>query len=99
VRNIQAWTDAVEQKCREKAHERIGADFTLELRIIGLNATLGAQDWNAKIGSEVGVLGIITAPSEIVAKEVSKMLKPLPAASPTDRRRRDADIRLSLFTQ
>lgn len=76
VRNIQAWTDSIEQKCHEKARERIGADFTLELRIIGLNATLGAQDWNAKIGSEVGVLGIITAPSEIVAKEVSKMLNP-----------------------
>ena len=76
VQNIQNWTYAVEEKCRKKAEEQVGEDFTLELRIIGLNATLGAQDLNAQIGSEVGVLGIITAPSELVAKEVAKMLNP-----------------------
>ena len=76
VQNIETWTEAVEENCRRKAQERIEGDFTLELRIIGLNATLGSQDVNAQIGSEVGVLGIVTAPSEIVAKEVSKMLNP-----------------------
>jgi len=76
VENIETWTEAVEQNCRQKAQERIEGDFTLELRIIGLNATLGAQDLNSQIGSEVGVLGIITAPSELVAKEVAKMLNP-----------------------
>ena len=76
VQNIQAWTKAVEQKCRDKAQERIAEDFTLELRIIGLNATLGAQDLNASLGTEVGVLGIITASNEVVAKEVAKMLNP-----------------------
>ena len=76
VQNIETWTEAVEENCRQKAQERIDGDFTLELRIIGLNATLGAQDMNAQIGSEVGVLGIVTAPSEMVAKEVAKMLNP-----------------------
>ena len=76
VHNIEIWTEAVEENCRQKAQERIEGDFTLELRIIGLNATLGAQDMNAQIGSEVGVLGIVTAPSEMVAKEVAKMLNP-----------------------
>ena len=76
VQNIETWTKAVEENCRQKAQERIEGDFTLELRIIGLNATLGAQDVNAQIGSEVGVLGIVTAPSEMVAKEVAKMLNP-----------------------
>jgi hypothetical protein len=76
VQNIETWTKAVEQNCRQKAQERIEGDFTLELRIIGLNATLGAQDVNAQIGSEVGVLSIVTAPSEMVAKEVAKMLNP-----------------------
>ena len=76
VQNIETWTKAVEQNCRQRTQERIEGDFTLELRIIGLNATLGAQDVNAQIGSEVGVLGIITAPSEMVAKEVAKMLNP-----------------------
>lgn len=76
VQNIETWTKAVEEDCRQKAQERIEGDFTLELRIIGLNATLGAQDVNAQIGSEVGVLGIVTAPSETVAKEVAKMLNP-----------------------
>jgi hypothetical protein len=76
VQNIETWTEAVEENCRRKAQERIEGDFTLELRIIGLNATLGSQDVNAQIGSEVGVLGIVTAPSEMVAKEVAKMLNP-----------------------
>ncbi|MGB0771781.1 MAG: acyclic terpene utilization AtuA family protein [Paracoccaceae bacterium] len=76
VENIEIWTEAVEQNCRQKVQERIAGDFTLELRIIGLNATLGAQDVNAQIGTEVGVLGIVTAPSEMVAKEVAKMLNP-----------------------
>lgn len=76
VQNIETWTEAVEENCRQKVQERIEGDFTLELRIIGLNATLGAQDMNAQIGSEVGVLGIVTAPSEMVAKEVAKMLNP-----------------------
>ena len=76
VQNIETWTKAVEENCRQKAQERIEGDFTLELRIIGLNATLGAQDVNAQIGSEVGVLGIVTAPSEMIAKEVAKMLNP-----------------------
>ena len=76
VENIETWTEAVEQNCRQKAQERIEGDFTLELRIIGLSATLGAQDVNAQIGTEVGVLGIVTAPSEIVVKEVAKMLNP-----------------------
>jgi hypothetical protein len=76
VQNIETWTKAVEQNCRKKAQECIEGDFTLELRIIGLNATLGAQDVNAQIGTEVGVLGIVTAPSELVAKEVAKMLNP-----------------------
>ena len=76
VQNIDTWTAAVEENCRQKAQERIEGDFTLELRIIGFNATLGAQDLNAQIGSEVGVLGIVTAPSEMVAKEVAKMLNP-----------------------
>jgi hypothetical protein len=76
VQNIETWTNAVEQNCRQKAQERIEGDFTLELRIIGLSATLGAQDVNAQIGTEVGVLGIVTAPSEIVVKEVAKMLNP-----------------------
>ena len=76
VQNIETWTKAVEENCRQKAQERIEGDFTLELRPIGLNATLGEQDVNAQIGTEVGVLGIVTAPSEMVAKEVAKMLNP-----------------------
>ena len=76
VQNIETWTEAVEENCRQKAQERIEGDFTLELRIIGSNATLGAQDVNAQIGTEVGVLGIVTAPTEMVAKEVAKMLNP-----------------------
>ncbi len=76
VENIREWVADIEVRCTEKARARVGEDFTLEMRLIGLDATLGELDDTARSGSEVGVMGIVTAPTEAVSREVAKILNP-----------------------
>ncbi len=76
VANIRAWVADIEAKCLEKARARVDGDFTLELRLIGADATLGQLEGEARIGSEVGVMGIVTAPTEAISREVAKILNP-----------------------
>ncbi|SEV94687.1 Protein of unknown function [Aliiroseovarius sediminilitoris] len=76
VDNIRAWVDDIRTKCTAKAAARVGGDFHIELRIIGADATLGALDTGATPGSELGVMGIVTAETEAVSREVAKMLNP-----------------------
>ena len=52
---------------------------------------------NAQIGTEVGVLGIVTAETEAMAKRSGQDPQPLPAASPAHRAGRDAHLRLPLL--
>ncbi|WP_281857249.1 acyclic terpene utilization AtuA family protein [Litoreibacter halocynthiae] len=76
VANIRAWCDDIAIKATEKARARVGEGFEIELRLIGLDATLGALDTGAKAGTEVGVLGLVTAPTESLSREVAKVLNP-----------------------
>ncbi len=79
VRNIAAWSADVARQCRAKVVDRLGVsdqDFTLELRMIGAEATLGGLETNPMAGTEVGVLGIVTARTEPLANEIAKLLDP-----------------------
>lgn len=78
VDNIDAWCADIQAKCSEKARARVGEEFTLELRVIGRDATLGALDPAPPVkGSEVAVMGVVTAPpTEALAREIAKMLNP-----------------------
>ena len=76
VENIRAWCDDIVAKCTEQARACVGEGFSLELRIIGADATLGPLDSEARIGSEVGVLGIVTGETEAISGEVAKILNP-----------------------
>ncbi|ASP21124.1 3-methylaspartate ammonia-lyase [Antarctobacter heliothermus] len=76
VAHVREWCDDIHAKCSAKAQERVGGEFTLELRLIGVDATLGPLDSEPAVGSEVGVLGIVTAPTEAQSREVAKMLNP-----------------------
>jgi hypothetical protein len=76
VENIRAWCDDIAAKCTAKARERVGDGFEIELRLIGVDATLGGLDTAAQPGSEIGVLGIVTAETEAMAREVAKVLNP-----------------------
>ncbi|MEM7775015.1 MAG: acyclic terpene utilization AtuA family protein [Pseudomonadota bacterium] len=79
VANVREWRTDIIAKCGAKVRERLGlsdAEFTLELRLIGVDATLGDLEANAVSGSEVGVLGIVTAQSQELAREIAKLLNP-----------------------
>ena len=76
VENIRAWCNDIHTKCTEKAQGCVSGWFSLDLRIIGMDATLGPLDTRARAGSEVGVLGIVTAETEALCREVAKMLNP-----------------------
>ncbi|WP_323772391.1 acyclic terpene utilization AtuA family protein [Antarctobacter sp.] len=76
VAHIREWCDDIHAKCSAKARDRVGGEFTMELRLIGVDATLGPLDTAPVVGSEVGVLGIVTAPTEAQSREVAKMLNP-----------------------
>ncbi|TDT76772.1 uncharacterized protein DUF1446 [Litoreibacter halocynthiae] len=76
VANIRTWCDDIAIKATEKARARVGEGFEIELRLIGLDATLGELDTQAKAGTEVGVLGLVTAPTESLSREVAKVLNP-----------------------
>ena len=76
VAHIREWAADIQAKCTAKAKARVKDSFTLELRLIGVDATLGPHDTEAQPSREVGVLGIVTAPSEATSREVAKVLNP-----------------------
>ncbi|MFC6686453.1 acyclic terpene utilization AtuA family protein [Jhaorihella thermophila] len=77
VANAAQWADDLARRCTAKARARLGRDdFTIELRLIGLNATLGALETARTAPCEIGVLAIATAPTEALAREAARMLNP-----------------------
>ena len=77
VANVQAWCDDIAVKHRAKVADRLGhTDFTLDLRIIGQNATLGALENRSADLVEVGVMGVVTADDPATAHDVARLLNP-----------------------
>jgi hypothetical protein len=79
IENAVQWCDDIETKCRAKVIDRLGLnaqDFTIELRRIGENATLGRLETGRAAPLELGVMGIVTAQSGALADEIGKMLNP-----------------------
>ena len=79
VANAPDWAADIEAKCSAKVQDRLGlaaGDFRLELRLIGMNASFGDLETAQGAPVEVGVLGIVTAPTEALANEIGKMLNP-----------------------
>ena len=79
VENARTWAEDIAARCRKVAVERTGlteADFTIEMRLVGQNATLGPLETGRTVPTEVGVLAIVTAPTEPQAVEIAKILNP-----------------------
>lgn len=79
VEHIDQWTSNISELCCAKVMDRLDLtkdDFDIELRLIGKNATLGSIDKNPAAASEIGVMGIVTAQSADLAKEIAKVLNP-----------------------
>lgn len=79
VENAEAWCDDILIKHRKKVQDRLGLlneDYSVELRMIGLNSTLGDMENRQAVPVEVGILGIVTADTQERANEIGKMLNP-----------------------
>jgi len=79
VRHARAWATDIEQQVRAKIETRMGLApdaFAVELRLIGMDATLGGIENRHDLPVEVGVLGILTCPTPEQAAEAAKILNP-----------------------
>lgn len=87
VENAARWARDVEQQCRSRVEARLQLapdTFDIELRLIGIDATLGALETRHSDLHEVGVMGLVTAPTDAQAREIAKMLNPLMLHHPLD---------------
>lgn len=77
IAGAREWCAAIEAKCTDQARTRLGAArFTIELRRIGIDATLGALETGHVMPQELGILAIVTGESAEQAGEIAKMLNP-----------------------
>lgn len=79
VDNVRAWSDDIVMKCNKKVEAQLSIlpdDFHIEIRLIGVDAALGALETKTQLPHEVGVLGIVTAQTQERAGEIAKMLNP-----------------------
>lgn len=87
VLNAQRWADDITAKCRAKVIDRMAlnaADFQIDLRLIGVDAVLGALETQTSSPHEIGIMGVVTAPSAEQALEINKMLNPYLLHHPLD---------------
>lgn len=79
VKHAQAWIDDILIKHAAKVADRMGLerdDYTCELRLTGVNATLGDLEQQTTTPNEIGVLCIITAEDQQIANEIGKLMNP-----------------------
>lgn len=78
VAQIDDWCASLLARARAKVAERMGdVAYDLELRRIGLDATLGALEPGTATPNEIGILAQVIAPDAAVAREVAKTVNPL----------------------
>ena len=79
VANASAWVDKLTTHLNTTIARRMGLDpshYTLEFRLIGVDAALGNQENRSGSPVEVGVLGIVTARTQAEAAEIGKLINP-----------------------
>ena len=79
VAAVQDWCDDIAVRHADRVAQRMGLgpeDYSLELRLVGQNATLGALEPRAGSAAEVGVMGIVTAQTQEQANDIGKLLNP-----------------------
>lgn len=79
VTSVQDWAADVTAQVAQRIRTQMGladSEFTVELRLIGVDATLGGLENRRERPVEVGVLGILTCPTADEAAEAAKILNP-----------------------
>ncbi len=79
VENAEAWVERLTGFLVREIADRmdLGADdYALDFRLIGKSATLGRLETSRAVPPEVGVMCIVTAPSQERAGEIAKLCNP-----------------------
>lgn len=79
VANARRWLDRLEAFLGREIPARTGLgprDYTIEFRLIGVDAALGPLEARASDPVEVGVLAIVTAASQATATEIARLANP-----------------------
>ena len=77
VTAVGEWCADIERRHAAKVRGRMGAvDYALDLRRIGIDATLGPLEPGGATPAEVGILAVVTAPTQEVATDVARLLNP-----------------------
>ncbi len=79
VTHAQAWADKLVDTLQAHVANQLGldsADFSIELRLIGVNAALGALETRVSQPAEVGALCLITAQTQDLADEIGRLANP-----------------------
>jgi len=79
VANAKKWVNRLTGFLEEEINSRMrldNDDYDIEIRLIGIDATLGELETKASTPSEVGVLVLVTAITEDLADELAKLINP-----------------------
>jgi len=79
VAHARDWVAQLQGFLAEQITARMGlapADYSLEIRLIGVDGALGALENCKGAPVEVGVLGIVTAATQDLAAEIGKLINP-----------------------
>jgi hypothetical protein len=79
VTHAQMWVDELQAYLTCQIAERMGlyaGAYSLEFRLIGMNAALGAMENRRGEPVEVGILGLITAQTAETSEEIGKLINP-----------------------
>lgn len=79
VENAKTWTEDILGKHAAKVRDRMGLasdTYTVELRLIGVDATLGALEHRCVSPTETGVMCVVTAEDQETANEIGKLMNP-----------------------
>ncbi len=79
VEHARGWADDIKAECTKQVVETLGLspdDFDIDLRLIGIDAVLGALETKESQSDEIGVMAIALAPTAEQVKEIAKLLNP-----------------------
>ena len=79
VAHAQKWADELHAFLACQIAQRMDLDddaYSLEFRLIGMNSALGHMENRRGEPVEVGILGLITAPTAEMAEEIGKLINP-----------------------
>ncbi len=79
VKNAKAWVARISNFLVKEVASRMqleADDYKIEIRLIGVDATLGELETKQSIPTEVGVLVLVTAMTQELSEEIAKMIDP-----------------------